>query len=62
MQRRVEAVQICFLDDGLRYWNDRLLAKDGVHFTREECGCLETCRSDQDDCNWGEGGHAHITL
>lgn len=40
-----------FLDDGLRYWNDRLLAKDPVHLTREECGCLETCRSDQDDFN-----------
>lgn len=62
MQRRVEAVQICFLDDGLRYWNDRVLAKDGVHLTREECGCLETCRSDQDDFNWREEGHAHITL
>lgn len=40
-----------FLDDGLRYWNDRLLAKDWVHLTREECGCLETCQSDQDDFN-----------
>lgn len=39
-------------DDGLRYWNDRLLAKDPMTLTREECGCLETCQSDQDDFNW----------
>lgn len=34
------------------FLNDRLLAKDLVHLTREECVCLETCRSDQDDFNW----------
>lgn len=71
MQGRVRAVQICFLlfffflDDGLTRWNGRLLAKDQVHLTREECGCLETCGSDQDDFNWkwGRGEkHAHIRL
>lgn len=67
MQGRVEAVQICVLDNGLRYWSDRLLARDRVHLTKEECGCLETCRPDQDDFNWKrwwEGGakHAHIRL
>lgn len=61
MQRRVEAVQICFLDDDLRYWNDRLLAKYRAHLTREECGCLETCRSDQDDFNW-QGGLENMPM
>lgn len=63
MQERVGAVQIwgLFLDEGLRYWNDQLLAEDQVHLTREECGCLETCRSDQNDFNWkwGVGGEKH---